>query len=794
MKSRIFITLIAILCLAISTVAHATMASWIYLDGQGFDVGVGAGGQVWVIGTDNNPWSYDGVSTWTKHAISGVTAERISVDRYGQPYVSTSTGGIYHYNISSGTWSSVTVPAAVLDLAVGGIGSNETLWYCSSADGNLRYSTNGGSSWTDITVSGTGPYCSQTVSRVTVDQNGQLWLIESDGYFWHWTGSVLVGYGNPSSNNLQDLGYGIDGSLWATDTGHYIWHLTLTSPFGQRDGADGLAGNIAVDPQGQPRVTANYSGGGGNVFRYEMQQTLAVSDYNNGREMLFEQPLSSYSNGMSATQVLGTNNSGDFTSVDGGCSNSTTTGTSIIFGCQGESEWISEGGQVYLYIGDENWSRNLAFAPSYNVNQPEWPSSGSGAVTASFEVGEPNATAFGGKRYTNPCYQTTSTYPYQQSCGEDHGTYEDGMSRSPVTGDYAMVDEQGGRILLFHYPLGTTNGPMAYAVIGGQDSLDSSPQSHVYLIPNSPFIGDGYYDANGCVEPSCNPAAHKLNELPVCISYTNGTKNYYSPGGVNGFHNFNTMADGSGQNFTPTAHTLCGPAEAIFDNAGNLWVTDAGNARVLEFAPPFSTGMSASKVLGQGGSFTTASYPAAPSAVTASNFGTAQGMHFDQGGNLWVADANLGRVVMFAAPQTDNESATAQVGQANLTSTDGYLTGDCAHNGGVTQSTMCSPFDFGFDMSNNMYVADGDNNRVVVYEPPYGSTGINATYVLGMPSNGGASGYACCGDDDGNFTCNHTGSTPWTCWYNGAQPGGTTAAPASFSLPAGIAVFPGNLP
>ncbi len=42
-----------------------------------------------------------------------------------------------------------------------------------------------------------------------------------------------------------------------------------------------------------------------------------------------------------------------------------------------------------------------------------------------------------------------------------------------------------------------------------------------------------------------------------------------------------------------------GPYDIAFDSVGNLYVTDTSNARVLVFTPPFSTGMAASKVLGQ---------------------------------------------------------------------------------------------------------------------------------------------------------------------------------------------------
>jgi hypothetical protein len=44
---------------------------------------------------------------------------------------------------------------------------------------------------------------------------------------------------------------------------------------------------------------------------------------------------------------------------------------------------------------------------------------------------------------------------------------------------------------------------------------------------------------------------------------------------------------------------LCDPTDVAFDSAGNLWVSDGGGSRVLEFEPPLSTGQDASLVIGK---------------------------------------------------------------------------------------------------------------------------------------------------------------------------------------------------
>src|SRR5271154_3533838 len=53
-----------------------------------------------------------------------------------------------------------------------------------------------------------------------------------------------------------------------------------------------------------------------------------------------------------------------------------------------------------------------------------------------------------------------------------------------------------------------------------------------------------------------------------------------------------------------TATTLCVPTGIAVDGAGNLYVADSGNNRVLEYDSPFSTDSEPDLVFGQGGSFT----------------------------------------------------------------------------------------------------------------------------------------------------------------------------------------------
>ena len=86
-----------------------------------------------------------------------------------------------------------------------------------------------------------------------------------------------------------------------------------------------------------------------------------------------------------------------------------------------------------------------------------------------------------------------------------------------------------------------------------------------------------------------------------------------------------------------------------FDSLGNLWVGDYGNNRVLEFKPPFSTGMPASLVIGQNDF---------PTALPGGSGGVAGGpdellrpggVAFDHSGNLWIVDTGNNRILEFTS-------------------------------------------------------------------------------------------------------------------------------------------------
>ncbi len=163
------------------------------------------------------------------------------------------------------------------------------------------------------------------------------------------------------------------------------------------------------------------------------------------------------------------------------------------------------------------------------------------------------------------------------------------------------------------------------------------------------------------------------------------------------------------------------PYQVFVDRDGRLWVADYENNRVLRFddAATKSNGANADGVLGQP-DFTTST-----SATTQNGLSGPAGAYVDPEGQLWVAEYRNHRVLRFdnAAAKLDGANADGVLGQASFTSS----TAACAQN------RMNTPRGISSDPDGRLYVADGNNHRVLVFEHaaelPDGS---NASSLLGQ--------------------------------------------------------------
>jgi DNA-binding beta-propeller fold protein YncE len=156
------------------------------------------------------------------------------------------------------------------------------------------------------------------------------------------------------------------------------------------------------------------------------------------------------------------------------------------------------------------------------------------------------------------------------------------------------------------------------------------------------------------------------------------------------------------------------------DRAGNLYVSDVGNFRVLEFDSPFTTDTVADRVLGQEGSFTSGACNLG--GRTAASLCSPRGVAVDDGGNLWVADTGNHRVLFFKGPVRSGQSASRVFGEKGR-----FHTAKCTSG----TDGLCGPQGVAVDAQRNLYVADTGNSRVLIYRAPL-ATDASADRVLGQ--------------------------------------------------------------
>jgi len=173
-------------------------------------------------------------------------------------------------------------------------------------------------------------------------------------------------------------------------------------------------------------------------------------------------------------------------------------------------------------------------------------------------------------------------------------------------------------------------------------------------------------------------------------------------------------------NFTATSSSvgrssLSGPLSICFDPSSNLWASDVGNNRILEFKPPFTNGMGASVVIGHAG-FTTSTALTNPSTLSQPAF-----IACDSQGDIWIADGGNNRVLEFKPPFTNGMNASLVIGQPNFS----------VSRAATTANGLHTPEDIAFDLSGNLWVSDLNNNRILEFKPPF-TNGMNASVVIGQ--------------------------------------------------------------
>jgi len=231
---------------------HATVAAdnqlglarqpdWQRMLGSASDIGVGADGSVWAIGTDERSGGF-GIYQWlgsTWQRVKG-GALRIDVDPNGIPWIVNNSHSIYRRQGSD--W--VRMGGNARDI---GIGADGTVWV-TSGGGTYRYDEG---DWVGVRGSGV---------RIDVDPSGVPWVVDHTNDIHQ----LIAGRWIRRSGEARDIGVGGDGSVWIVGTsddegrhGVYRWSGTAWNP------VSGSLRQISVGPDGNPWA-ANSDG---NIYR-----------------------------------------------------------------------------------------------------------------------------------------------------------------------------------------------------------------------------------------------------------------------------------------------------------------------------------------------------------------------------------------------------------------------------------------------------------------------------------------------------------------------------------------------
>lgn len=208
---------------------------WTLMDGAARDVGVGANGAVWVIGT--NPVS-GGHDIWRRNpdnkgwtAVPG-GAQRIAVGPDGNAWVVNDSQTIYRYDGTK--WNATSGRAH--DIAVG---PNGTVWVIGTtvegSDYGIYRSTDQGRSWMKIPGAAV---------RIAVDHKNQGWVVNKSNMIFRFDGSGWV----QMPGTAKDIGAGPDGAVWVigTDGSIHRWDQAKSTWARMTGGAR----EISVGPSG----------------------------------------------------------------------------------------------------------------------------------------------------------------------------------------------------------------------------------------------------------------------------------------------------------------------------------------------------------------------------------------------------------------------------------------------------------------------------------------------------------------------------------------------------------------
>ena len=404
--------------------------------------------------------------------------------------------------------------------------------------------------------------------------------------------------------------------------------------------------------------------------------TVYVADTNNNRIMIWTATIGS--DGQSANLVLG--QTWFYSNAEG------VTNTSM---SHPQDVMIDSSNQ--LYVVDANNNRTLMWNTAISVS----------GQAANLVLGQNN--------FTTNAKGTSST------------KFSLPVAIASAGSSTLIADTQNNRIVVYSSTISSNGQAASFAL--GQLTADDAVDFYGNALNNPQNKG-----FNGPSGITVDAVHHQLfvadtNNNRVLIfnlDINNGLLDHYADF-VIGQQSFSLT--GPNQNGSVGASTLNAPGGVFYDNTNQrLYVADTGNNRVLIYSSQLvQDNQNADTVLGQ------ADFTHNAPAATRGGMASPEGIAVNTGTNaVAIADRDNNRVLVWSSvPMTNGQNPSFVLGQSSFTGS----------SFGISASALHAPRGVSYDSNTGyLYIADTDNNRVLVWSTTISANNQTATYVIGQPN------------------------------------------------------------